>query len=607
MSGRDLRTFVNFHRNAIGASDPSLVSRLADGRTTGRYKEVDYGKLKAITKLKNAAGQQSLQKIKSIHHLSKEKKELNILQQHKTCWKKELIRLNSLYKSKLYELDMVRAGFPWEQSSVKDFFIEVEEYEDFMNEDFLTFSKNTVKPLWDLQEDISAWLQEYKGNSDPHEVSTVLESVKLQQRQIMEHLEEEQAELENDLALVRLHHAVHDEEYPRVIPGIPEEALSLTCPYDDLKSLVLNEFELLDKRYKTHLDYLNVKYSEILEMKDEGWERDNHLRFQHILEQYAADMPNRRSLYVDRMLREMPHLTRHDIVEHEKWWFSHKSYQNQQAAIYTAWENNRRDLLLKIKVTFADAWVEFENEKKREDSRKRQVEMCSKLHEKVAAFQRQKLEAFRLQQEIDERTRRQEYERSKMEEEKEKKRREMIHNKIKNYQEKKMEDEAEKLEKERQRLAAMERVLKEQAVKDAERVAYRENELKKRQDEKHLLQQRVLEEQEERERKLEKLREQVCVNVPADPLRVLQSTEASRAHVIKKDDLAEPEELELQKPLFAINTFTTKQITADPRHKVEQALRQAGLHDTNYARQILASVKPLHPARPDQHSTLFKE
>lgn len=145
--------------------DPSLVSRLADGRTTGRYKEVDYEKLKAITKLKNAAGQQSLEKIKSIHHLSKEKKELNVLQQHKTCWKKELIRLNSLYKSKLYELDMARAGFPWEQSTVKDFFIEVEEYEDFMNEDLLTFSKNTVKPVWDLKEDISAWLQEYKGDN----------------------------------------------------------------------------------------------------------------------------------------------------------------------------------------------------------------------------------------------------------------------------------------------------------------------------------------------------------------------------------------------------------------------------------------------------------
>lgn len=41
------------------------------------------------------------------------------------------------------------------------------------------------------------------------------------------------------------------------------------------------------------------------------------------------------------------------------------------------------------------------------------------------------------------------------------------------------------------------------------RVAYRENELKKRQDEKRRLQQKISEEQEEKNRKLEKLREQV--------------------------------------------------------------------------------------------------
>ena len=607
MSGRDLRTFVNFHRNAIGSSDPALVARLVNGQNIGRYKEVDYEKLKAITKLKNAAGHQYLQKIKSIHQLSKGKKELNIIQQHKTCWKKEQIRLNSLYKSKLYELDIVRAGLPWEQSLVKDFFVEVEEYEDFIKEDFLTFSNNTVKPVWDLQEDIHIWLQENKGQSDPDEVLKILECVKLQQRHIMEQLEEQQAKLESDLDVIRLHHVIHDDEYPHVIPGIPEEALFLTCPYDDLKSVVLNEFQLVDKRYKTHIDYLNVKYANAIENKDEGWAKDDHLRFQYILDQYRGDIPNRRSLYVDRMMREMPHLSRHDIVEHESWWFSYKSYQSQQAAIYTAWEKDRRDLLLKVKVTFADACIEFENEKKREENHKKQVEICYKLHEKVAAFQQQKVEAFRLQLEIDEKVRQQENEKLKLVEEKEKKRREKIQTRVKNYQEIKMQEEAEKLEEEKSRLAEMEKLLKEQSKRDAERVAYRESELKKRQDEKRLLQQKISEEQEEKERKLEKLREQVCVNVTADPQRVLQSTEASRGHVIKKDDPAELEELELQKPLFPIHTFNTKQITSDPRHKVEQALRQAGLHNTNYARQILANVKPLHPTRPDQHSSLFKE
>ena len=70
-------------------------------------------------------------------------------------------------------------------------------------------------------------------------------------------------------------------------------------------------------------------------------------------------------------------------VEHEGWWFSYKSYQHQLVAIYTAWEKDRRDLLLKVQVTFADAWTEFENEKKREENRRQQVEICEKLHDKV--------------------------------------------------------------------------------------------------------------------------------------------------------------------------------------------------------------------------------
>ena len=73
-------------------------------------------------------------------------------------------------------------------------------------------------------------------------------------------------------------------------------------------------------------------------------------------------------------------------VEHEGWWFSNKSYQHQLAAIYTAWEKDRRDLLLKVQVTFADAWTEFENEKKREENRRQQVEICGKLHKKVNAL-----------------------------------------------------------------------------------------------------------------------------------------------------------------------------------------------------------------------------
>ena len=48
--------------------------------------------------------------------------------------------------------------------------------------------------------------------------------------------------------------------------------------------------------------------------EDVGWASDDHLRFEYILDQYDANMPQRRTLYIDRLMRELPHLSRHDIV-----------------------------------------------------------------------------------------------------------------------------------------------------------------------------------------------------------------------------------------------------------------------------------------------------
>ena len=54
------------------------------------------------------------------------------------------------------------------------------------------------------------------------------------------------------------------------------------------------------------------------------------------------------------------------------------------------------------------------------------------MTQKVESFQQQKLEAFRLQFEINEKLGKQELEKRKAEEEKEKERREKIHNKVGN-------------------------------------------------------------------------------------------------------------------------------------------------------------------------------
>ena len=66
--------------------------------------------------------------------------------------------------------------------------------------------------------------------------------------------------------------------------------------------------------YKQFKHNFESKLFRISRNKDEGWVKEDHLRFQYILEQYAVDIPKRRNLYIDRMMREMPHLSRHVIV-----------------------------------------------------------------------------------------------------------------------------------------------------------------------------------------------------------------------------------------------------------------------------------------------------
>lgn len=120
---------------------------------------------------------------------------------------------------------------------------------------------------------------------------------------------------------------------------------------------------------------------------------------------------------------------------------------------------------------------------------------------------------------------------------------------------------------------------------------------------------------------------QVLVDVPIDPVRVLRDTKVCVFwvlhmtivdHVFPK--VTGPSTLLLSQasqarvathhqtehPLFPLHSFPDDVVTSDRRFRVAMALREAGLHDTTYARRIIAAIPPPHPPRPDQQSSLFK-
>lgn len=74
-------------------------------------------------------------------------------------------------------------------------------------------------------------------------------------------------------------------------------------------------------------------------------------------------------------------------VEHEEWFVAHKFYQEQFSSTLRAWAHDRQDLLIKVKVTFIDAWTAYEEATEKAKTRKKQEHICQELYKKVGPGQ----------------------------------------------------------------------------------------------------------------------------------------------------------------------------------------------------------------------------
>ena len=103
------------------------------------------------------------------------------------------------------------------------------------------------------------------ADKEHSDVLKVVESVKMQQRVVMEKLQMEQEQLEQELDGITWHEITGLGVISAVVTetGIPDEAYDLECPDEQLKVTVLEEFLLLDRKYEAQLEYLNVKYQHV--------------------------------------------------------------------------------------------------------------------------------------------------------------------------------------------------------------------------------------------------------------------------------------------------------------------------------------------------------
>ncbi|XP_067155565.1 coiled-coil domain-containing protein 148 isoform X1 [Apteryx mantelli] len=615
MSELDHGTFFTTHR--IGDVE-SLVVPVKNGLCSQRYKPVDYKHLYELaTEEKKASTKIQLKflfflQVKKMKQVSKINKEQTLLKQHHQVWWQEHKRLSENRQKAEAEIQT----FLDEGSHKYDFFLDMWNLAHKLSEERDAYHTNTVVPIWQLRENLKFRLSEmqhypseesclkYKFN--PVEVLQQIDFVKKQQKAIWEFLNLESLALEEELEDSKTKHfllqalAQSSEEKNGLFHKVPSALLSLECPCPGLKALVIDEYRKLASEYWSKLQeidqQLNVIYRNI------NWKEDDQWVYQTVINQYPSDLLRRRTLYLDVLQRYLPHKSRHDLVVHEKAWDRYHFTKNQRKLLILNWAQARKAFLFKAVTAVAEASAAHETELALANTRQKQQELCDDLKAKVLQWRVQQEEAAKLEAAIATRRKQKKDEKERVQKEQEMIRRAQEKEKVKKYWAEKQLKRQEQEEKYIQRLEELRKLLAEQAIKDRERVKFRQALLEKRLLEKKELALQEAHEAEEKEKCLEALRQQVAVVAKLDPARAVFDTVASKARM----GIGTEEEFVLQKPLFKLHTYNEQQIISDPRLRVELALREAGLHKTLYAKEILPKIPPLKLPRKDMESTAFK-
>ncbi|XP_066497203.1 coiled-coil domain-containing protein 148-like isoform X2 [Hoplias malabaricus] len=597
MSGRDLRAFLVCHR---AEDTEKLTQRMKNGLGLSKYKPVRYDELQAMLEAKRLSSEHIEHKVRKTLRAAQERKESSLMRQHKHVWTAEAHRLdrarekaeadisNFLTRSRLVDQedgDILKLRLEQEREG---------------------FQLATVDPVCQLREDLLYRMTSVAPATNQHaECEQVLQQVVLvkeQQQMMMDMLEKECLSLQQELAVSGLEaslDAAAVEECVAALVKLPEEVLTTDCPYSDLKLSLITAFHSLSDKCTQQLETVRNR---LLAMgRNCGWCEEDHLRFLYTVCQYCPQLRNHTALCMDMLHRVLPHISTSELSAHGRLWDWYRFNEDRVRLLLENWRRDRSELLLRALELLEEARFQHREQQNLQNSRTHQQHICAQLRHKVQQWREKQDEVARLEAAIAARWEEEEKERERGEQEREHAKRNKQKQRVREFQEEQCRRRAEWRRREEKRLTQLRREMEEQAQRDKERVQFRENLLEQRkqeQESKIKLKQR---EEEEREERLSNLRNQVAVVAEADPERMMAQTESWRVRL-----QPEKEEFTLQKPLYQLYTYTDTQIIADPRVRIEQALRTAGLHNSPYAKAVLSEIKPPKPPRRDTESSVLK-
>ncbi|XP_070979474.1 coiled-coil domain-containing protein 148-like [Oncorhynchus clarkii lewisi] len=607
MSARDLRGFIT---NCRTEDLEKLTLRMKDGLGSSKYKPAEYEKLQAIVDAKQLQSAHIAQKVKRTLRTAKETKESSLLRQHRHVWSRENIKLANAGEKAEAELQGFLGLNGLGCTTDKEVLSELLGPELLLESELDAFRCATVEPIWQLREDLQYRLTEVQHQQQhqppqPANWEKILHqvnSVKDQQDAINRKLHTEYLAIEEDILSLGVEKSSTKTADCLVpVDQVPEEVLNIDCPYPGLTASLIKEFQSLSEKYQSRLQSVQDRLQGLDRFC--GWSADDHLRFQMTVSQYPPDLHNHRALYMDLLQRLFPHRSRQELMDHERRWDWQRFTQTQMHVVAQSWQRDRADLMFKALVTLEEARQTHREELALHTDRKHQQDICSRFSDKLQKWRAHQEEVARLEAAIAGRQLEEKEDRLRREQERDSAMRSLQKEKVKQYYAEKQRRREELERRDQQRLTELRRFMAEQAKRDKERVQFREEALLQRRQEREAQALQHLKEEEERDSRLEALRNQVAVVAEPDPERMMGDTEAWRGRIMQQSG---EEEFRLQRPLYHLNTYTDSQIVSDPRVRIEQALRAAGLHDTLYAKEVLSVVQPPRPPRRDTDSTGFK-
>ncbi|XP_026861524.2 coiled-coil domain-containing protein 148 [Electrophorus electricus] len=600
MSGRDLRAFLATRR----AEDAEkLTQRAKNGLGLPKYKPVVYEELHAMVQAKRLSSEHAQCKMQKAMRADQIRRENFLLRQHRQLWSVESHKLARARERAAADVRGFLACGRLEEEDDGHLLSELLEYELSLEHDREVFRLATVVPVCQLREDLLYRLTSGPLAANQHtECMHVLQQVafvKKQQQAVMDRLQDECCTLQQELSAAGQEARLASAELAECVAALvqlPDEVMAADYPSAELGACVISAFHSLADKYTERLE---VVQSRLLDMdRNCGWCEEDHLRFLHTVRQYSPELRHHRGLCRDLLQRVLPHLSRAELSNHERSWDWYRFSVAQERLVLESWSRERAALRLQALGALEEARAKHQEQQALHRDRCHQQHACALLKHKLQQWREKQEEVAQLEVLLAAQWHEEEKEREREEQEREQAKRTSDKERVREFYAELGRRRAECRQREEARLVELRGVMEEQARRDKERVEYREQLLEHRKQEQEAKEKLKERDEDERKERLKRLRSQVAVVADADPERMMGQTEAWRTRL-----QPDKEEFILQRPLYDLYTYTDKQIVADPRVRIEQALRMAGVHHTAYARELLSAVRPPKPPRRDTESS----